>query len=62
VHSAKAAAALARILAAHPAPRLWVAAISAAALRPLAQTPLAGRRIAARPSEAALLALIGDAP
>jgi len=58
VHSAKGAAALAAVLAAHPAPRLSVAALSAAAIRPLADTPLAARRAAARPSEAALLALI----
>ncbi|HEY3694908.1 uroporphyrinogen-III synthase [Phenylobacterium sp.] len=59
VHSPKAAAALAEVLAAFPAPRLRVLAISEAAIRPLAGTPLAGKVFAPRPSEAALLNLIG---
>jgi len=61
VHSAKAAAALAELLADHPAPRLAALGLSAAALRPLEGTPLAARRVAARPSEAALLGLLGPA-
>jgi len=59
VHSAKAAAVLAEVLDASPAPDLAVAALSAAALAPLQATALAQRRVAARPSEAALLDLIG---
>lgn len=61
VQSARAAAVLAEVLEAAPAPGLAVAALSAAALAPLAATALAERRVAVRPSEAALLDLIGRA-
>jgi uroporphyrinogen-III synthase len=58
VHSPKGGAALAAALSAHPAPGLKVFAISVAALRPLAQVPLAARASAARPREADLLDLL----
>jgi uroporphyrinogen-III synthase len=59
VHSPKAGAALAQALARFPAPRLRVLGISPAAIKPLAETPLAGKVFAPQPTEAALLHLIG---
>ncbi len=62
LHSPKAARALAAHLAAHPAPRLVAACLSAAIAAPLAGADLAGVRAAAEPTEAALLDLLGDFP
>ena len=58
VHSAKAGRALAKVLAAHPMPGLKVLGLSKAVLAPLTDTPLASRRSAPFPLEAALLNLI----
>lgn len=58
VHSAKAGRALAQVLAAHPMPGLKVLGLSKAVLAPLTDTPLASRRSAPFPLEAALLNLI----
>jgi uroporphyrinogen-III synthase len=58
VHSAKGAEALAKALRRHPQPRLKVLGISAAALRPLAQVPLAACAAASHPRESDLLALL----
>jgi uroporphyrinogen-III synthase len=59
VHSPKGGAALADALQSFPAPHLRVLGISHAAIKPLADTPLAGKLAASQPTEAALLNLIG---
>lgn len=58
VHSPKGASALASLLKAHPQPALRVLAISKAAMKPLARTPVAERASAPFPLEAAMLNLI----
>ena len=58
LHSPKAARALACELAKHPMPGLKALGISAAVLRPLEQSRLAGRNFAPFPLEAGLLNLI----
>jgi uroporphyrinogen-III synthase len=58
-HSARAASVLAGLLTRHPAPHLTALALSAQVAEPLAGRGLAEVRIAAQPTEAALLALLG---
>lgn len=58
LHSAKAARVLASLLQAQPARHLRALAMSEAVLAPLADTPLAGRLVAAFPLEGELLNLI----
>jgi uroporphyrinogen-III synthase len=60
LHSPSAARALANLLAAHPAPGLIAACLSANVAEPLASTPLAARLTARAPNETALLALLTD--
>ena len=62
VHSAKAAQVLANLLRDHPLPQLGVAALSRAAMKPLARSALAWKTPASKPLEAALLDLIDQAP
>jgi len=58
IHSAKAAAALAALLKAHPAPHLRALGLSKAALAPVARSKLAGRLFPPAPLERDLLNLI----
>ncbi len=58
VHSAKAAAALAAILKAHPQPHLRLLGLSKAVLKPLARVQVSEKIFAPFPLEAALLNLI----
>lgn len=58
VHSPKAALALARVLADHPAPHLRILAISPAVLRPLESIPALTKAAPPFPLEAALLNLV----
>jgi len=62
LHSAAAAKVLARVLRAHPAPKMRALGISQAAIRPLARTRMAAKQYAPFPLEAALLNLIGRKP
>jgi len=62
IHSARAAAALAALLRAHPAPKLRALGLSKAALAPLARSKLAARRFPAAPLESDLLNLIDENP
>jgi uroporphyrinogen-III synthase len=57
VHSAKAAQALAGVLAAHPARRLRACCLSRAVAKPLMRAPLAKLSAAAKPTEEALIDL-----
>lgn len=58
VHSARAAGALAAFLHAHPAGQLTAFCLSDQAAAPLSRSQLAAIRVAARPDERALLALL----
>jgi uroporphyrinogen-III synthase len=62
LHSPRAAKALAKVLKAHPAPRLRALGLSRAVIQPLARTPLAAKVHPPFPLEAALLNLIERQP
>jgi uroporphyrinogen-III synthase len=62
LHSPRAAEAMARVLKAHPAPRLRALGLSKAVVRPLARTPLAAKLFPPFPLEGALLNLIDRRP
>jgi uroporphyrinogen-III synthase len=62
LHSPRAAQVLAKVLKAHPAPRLRALGLSKAVIKPLARTPLAARAFPPFPLEAALLNLIDRGP
>jgi uroporphyrinogen-III synthase len=62
LHSPRAAQVLARMLKAHPAPKLRALGLSKAVIKPLARTPLAAKAHPPFPLEAALLNLIDRQP
>jgi uroporphyrinogen-III synthase len=62
LHSPRAAQVLAKLLKAHPAPRLRALGLSKAVVKPLARTPLGGKAFPPFPLEAALLNLIDRRP
>ncbi|HEY8573405.1 uroporphyrinogen-III synthase [Phenylobacterium sp.] len=62
IHSPRAAQVLAKLLKAHPAPRMRALGLSKAVIKPLQRTPLAGKAYPPFPLEAALLNLIARNP
>lgn len=62
LHSPRAAQVLAKVLKAHPAPKLRALALSKAVVKPLARTRLAAKAYPPFPLEAALLNLIDRQP
>lgn len=62
LHSPRASQVLAKVLKAHPAPRLRALGLSKAVVKPLARTPMAAKAFPPFPLEAALLNLIDRRP
>ena len=62
LHSARAAQVLAKLLRAHPAPRMRALGLSKAVVKPLARVPMAGKAFPPFPLEGALLNLIDRRP
>lgn len=62
LHSARAAQVLAKLLRAHPAPRMRALGLSKAVVKPLARVPMAGKTFPPFPLEGALLNLIDRRP
>ncbi|HEY8615220.1 uroporphyrinogen-III synthase [Phenylobacterium sp.] len=62
LHSPRAAQVFAKVLKAHPAPKLRALGLSKAVIKPLSRTPLAAKVFPPFPLEAALLNLIERAP